>query len=858
MNTVPFLYVNLIALCCYVLLLCVALAAEKTPPVRLLIAILGALILWAGGSVLMRLQVMPGMDFWFYLSIMALFSVGVPLYFFVESFAALRCRASGIVWTVGTIALLAPTALGLFIQPPTVQEFAGGTAFVYEVGWEILIPLAFFACIVVSIARNLYKLARDRGISAPGVIYLIAGCVAMAAGNMAQVAIPGNVFPWDMVGGIAFAMLMVMALYKRRMLRMKLLVPRGALLAVSVAICALVAIYWVPSLQALLAPVLPGEGGRGVAVVLIFTALLAGVYSALKALIDMMFAHEGHQGKRLITFSSAVSRTLNSDEIMDALIYLLQDSIPVQAVHVCMRGKNGYTMQYTSDPAGVPAVSIPWDSRVPRHLGEGHPYLVLDDLLGTEDYTALVEAEPKLFRTLGIRCAAAIRHNGKLEGVVLLTAKEKKQPFTSAELNLLETASSIASMALRNASLYERVLHEVRADNLTGVYNYKYFLEKVELDFSVTASLGSKLALVLLDIDDFNLYNQLYGVTEGDRTLKAVADIMLRTVKGEGTVYRYSGKMFALLLPGHTAESAYTLAGEIQMRASGLNRESTRAKLLTLSVGIATGPDEADSAQELVENANLAIYNTKTMGKGKVSVFRKQMPTHARIAARAMEIVGRRNSAEDSLYRVYSPTIMALTAAIDAKDHYTYDHSQNVARYASILATAIGLTVSQVRLVYEAAILHDIGKISIPEAILSKNSALTDEEFEIIRGHVNNSIDMIRHLPSMDYVIPAAVGHHERWDGKGYPMGTAGDSIPLSARCLALADAFDAMTTDRPYRGRMPLSYAVEQIVEHAGTQFDPELAEVFVGLIRSGEITVDAAPDGVDGGACQGKDDPA
>ncbi|NLB28844.1 MAG: HD-GYP domain-containing protein, partial [Clostridiales bacterium] len=184
-----------------------------------------------------------------------------------------------------------------------------------------------------------------------------------------------------------------------------------------------------------------------------------------------------------------------------------------------------------------------------------------------------------------------------------------------------------------------------------------------------------------------------------------------------------------------------------------------------------------------------------------------------------------------------SHTVYALTAAIDAKDSYTFAHSQNVADYAAILATAAGLSDEQIRIVYEAGLLHDIGKISIPESILTKPIILTEDEYEIMKSHVKSSIDMIRHLPSMDYVIPAAISHHERWDGKGYPRGISGDNIPVTGRCLAIADAFDAMTTSRAYRKALPIDYAIDQIEKGASEQFDPELAGLFVSLVRSGEI---------------------
>ena len=238
-----------------------------------------------------------------------------------------------------------------------------------------------------------------------------------------------------------------------------------------------------------------------------------------------------------------------------------------------------------------------------------------------------------------------------------------------------------------------------------------------------------------------------------------------------------------------------------------------------------------------MDNADLAAYNAKQGGKDQIVVFRGAsdlVPQH--LAERTDAIVDRIERG-DGEYRTALSMISALTAAIDAKDHYTYAHSKNVARYAANLAVAAGLNDDQVRTIYAAGLLHDIGKISVPETILQKTGKLSDEEYQIMKGHVNNSIEMIRHLPEIDYLVPAVLGHHERWDGKGYPRGIAGEEIPVSARCLAIADVFDAMTTDRPYRKGLPLEYAVREIETGAGSQFDPQLARTFARLLRSRSI---------------------
>jgi putative nucleotidyltransferase with HDIG domain len=328
-------------------------------------------------------------------------------------------------------------------------------------------------------------------------------------------------------------------------------------------------------------------------------------------------------------------------------------------------------------------------------------------------------------------------------------------------------------------------------------------------------------------------------VEAGDEALRRIAGEITRCATGTGTVFRTSGKVFAILLPHLDAHRATALAEEVQRRVREVNRtqnKPNKMKPLSVSIGICTAPYAASNAKELLDNADLATYNAKQGGKNRISVFQGvSSVVPQQLSDRTSAIVGRVDESDEQHGAI--AMISALTAAIDAKDHYTYAHSKNVARYAANLAVAAGLNDEQVRTIYSAGLLHDIGKISIPENILNKTGKLTDEEYTTMKDHVNNSIEMIRHLPEMDYLIPAVLGHHERWDGKGYPRGISGEDIPVTARCLAVADCFDAMTTDRPYRRGLPLHYALEQIETGSNTQFDPHLAAIFVQLVRGRNI---------------------
>ena len=361
-----------------------------------------------------------------------------------------------------------------------------------------------------------------------------------------------------------------------------------------------------------------------------------------------------------------------------------------------------------------------------------------------------------------------------------------------------------------------------------------YFMYKSERNVRVVAkNKEGSLALILFNIDDFKLYNQLYGNQQGDVALRKVADIIQASVGEQGYVARHSAKEFAVLMPNYDIFSARNLAESIQKQILHMRNDSAdyKLKILTVSVGISAAPYAARSAKELLDNADLAVYHVKRSGKNGIEIFDTMLKESL-----DEENAGKKSDHEH-IYQSYESTIYALTAAIDTKDHYTFGHSNNVAYYATSLAKALNYTTEMVEIIRQAALLHDVGKIGIPEHILNKEGKLTDEEYEIMKGHVEASIGIIRHLPSLDYVIPAVIGHHERYDGNGYPRRIAGEDIPASARILCIADSFDAMTSKRCYKELMPVEKALRIIREEEGKQFDPDMAEVFIHIFREGKI---------------------
>lgn len=843
-GTISYLPVNVLAFGLFLLLFSAFLAAEKTPEIRAFLIMMLDCLVWISGSILMRLQVWPGMTFWYYVSLVAIFSMEAVFYNFLHSLARAKGKLLLTFFWLATLLLLPGTLSGFFLAPPApVPQPDGTVVYVYDtVYWHMLFPCILFALVILASLRLLRELKDKQGICSSGALLLFLGGLIELSGNLMQIFIPGNTFPFDALAGVIYACFMFFALYRRRLFRMTLVVSRGLLMLSIVFVCMLLGVYCVDPFYRFFRDYIGLEDRAALPLVsLLLAGLLTLTYTVVRRLMDALFTREEYQNRLLKSFSEEISQSLSTDAIMAKLAQVLGQELMVSQIYICLCDKENYVAKYSSNPLVPPTFSIDRDSPKVHYLLEQEPYLIVREYASTARAISDWAEEKALFRQLQIDCVGAMRDDKQIVGLVLISARDHRRSFSATEIGFLETVCSIASIAIKNAGLYETMFREARIDPLTDAFNYRYFVESLNREFRAHGK--ECLTLCYIDLDDFKLYNQLYGVEAGDVALQQVCQVISLCAGPMGTVFRTSGKVFALLLPGVDARHAAVMAREIRRRIFQINDAPDRRlmKPLSVSIGICSAPYAASSSKELMDNADLATYNAKQSGKNQAVIFRGSSDLLAQHLSERMDAIVDRIERGDGAYRGALSMISALTAAIDAKDHYTYDHSKNVARYAAHLAVAAGLNDDQVRTIYSAGLLHDIGKISVPEHILNKSGKLTEEEYQVMQGHVNSSIDMIRHLPEMDYVIPAVLGHHERWDGKGYPRGIARERIPLSARCLSIADVFDAMTSNRPYRKGLPVEYAIGEIEKGAGTQFDPHLASIFVQLVRNRDIPLSA-----------------
>lgn len=393
----------------------------------------------------------------------------------------------------------------------------------------------------------------------------------------------------------------------------------------------------------------------------------------------------------------------------------------------------------------------------------------------------------------------------------------------------LEATIRERTKALREANRElrqrNRQLLDARAqaatDALTGLGNHRSFQERIRQEVAAAQESGSPVGLIMLDVDGFKSINDTLGHLQGDRMLRDLSKLLASTVD-RGNIFRYGGDEFAIILPGLGARETAAVAEDLRQRVAGRFSGSS----LTISLGTAVFPDSAASVEELIYGADSSMYSAKFSGKNRVG--RWDLERHAQHNGGRLRQLAPPGEAGDS-------GVAALIAALAAKDPTTGSHLQRCATYALALARELGLSPEDCAVVRQAALLHDIGKLAVREDVLLKPGGLDAAEWEEMRRHPLVGRDILSHIRSLARVTPAVLHHHERYDGQGYPSGLKGTEIPIASRILLVTDAFDAMTTDRPYRRALPLDAAIRELQENAGSQFDPVVVEAFLRMLGRG-----------------------
>jgi diguanylate cyclase (GGDEF)-like protein/putative nucleotidyltransferase with HDIG domain len=406
---------------------------------------------------------------------------------------------------------------------------------------------------------------------------------------------------------------------------------------------------------------------------------------------------------------------------------------------------------------------------------------------------------------------------------LMLVVLWQRSPFLSGAL-----VGPLLAIALYQRSTFRelRAMRLALTDPLTGLGNHRHFHDRLEHELADSDAQGYPLSLCLVDIDDFKRINDRFGHPGGDRVLAQLAT----NLRQGGEAFRLGGDEFAILLPGRDEDGARIAAEAIVERIASI--ELPPAGPVTVSAGIATVPQVDVDRDELVRRSDSALYWAKEYGKNQVRVYRPDVVEIAELKRLA--------AGPDRAARFRAAA--SLAKAVDARDAYTGSHSERVADLAARIATRLGADREQVELTRLAASLHDLGKLAIPEEILRKPGPLSETERLVLERHPQIGFRMLESL-GVDPVADWVLRHHERWDGSGYPDGIGGDEIPLGARIIFVADAYDAMTSDRVYRGRLTDDEAIAELARCSGTQFDPEIVAALAEELGVGTAWSTAVP---------------
>ena len=397
-------------------------------------------------------------------------------------------------------------------------------------------------------------------------------------------------------------------------------------------------------------------------------------------------------------------------------------------------------------------------------------------------------------------------------------------------------------LLLAQSDLMEYLYSEVQQlsvmDPLTSLNNRRGFFEAAQLEIEDLQTNEGDLSALMIDIDNFKMTNDIYGHFVGDQVICAVAQEFKKALRQTDLLGRFGGEEFIALLPSTKLETACMIAERLRMKVEELVVYVNGYQVsVTISIGVCHIKDAHGSLDTLLTQADQSMYWAKASGRNQVVVWNQQLAYCVRKqkngnGAKEIDRNGKTLSMRIDAAQIYDETIEGWAKALEMRDKETEGHAKRVEKLTLALARRCGIEEEDLVDIRRGALLHDIGKIAVPDPILFKPGPLNDEEWEVMRKHPTYAFELLSPITFLQDCVDIPYCHHEHWDGSGYPRGLKGEEIPLAARIFTIIDIWDALCTDRCYRSAWKEEDIRAYIAAQSGKILDPNITPVFLQMM--------------------------
>ena len=809
----------------YILLLVIIMTSTKTKLSTSFSLYIGSMIVWSLGSFLMKTNLPPNSLFWN--KFLQIGFLTVPVFLLRFSYEFFNKENRDAVLRVAYFLSGSLIVLSMFGFVVKEASFNDGV-FVYEIGlgaYVVAVVGTFYSILALI---NIVRSVKTNKVEYHKVKWVIVGLSLVIVGAALNLNTEIGQYGIDILFNLLNALLITYAIYKNKFLEINLIVKKGLSFVIYHTLLFVLYVFTVLGLYTFLTQIgLKNTIAQLIILLPVFFLLEPARLLIFRVTRHIFYRESMDRQDILKEFSNIINVELSTSNITKSMIVAIKRGLSPIGVTIFLKQENAFVLLRTSiENFEDDDVSFRNTHPIIKWFLNDRDLLLKSHLDNHVIFKGLWDKEKALLQKLQTEFIMPLRYNEELVGFVIVSPREDTTPYVDSEIEFLQTLLNNASAIMENAKQFEEVKKEAITDELTGLYNHRYFYETANQ--WLQEEKYHSFTIAMIDIDHFKIYNDLYGHSAGDSALKKIADIIKSNLYEEDFLVRYGGEEFMLLLPLTMEGDAFRAIEKVRKNIENAFLHSSDIReFLTVSIGAATYPLHGKTLEEIVNKADLAVKKGKKTGRNKAIIY----------SDAELEKTQYTDDIQEKIDDAYLSSIYALAATIDAKDHYTFGHSNNVALLSKRIAKAAGYNDSSVDLIHSAGLLHDIGKVGIPEHVLSKPGVLIPEERTIMESHVLQSISIIKHIPNLIETVPIIISHHEHFDGSGYPRQIKGESIPKLGRILCLADSFDAMTTDRPYRKGLTFEQAIYEVKRNKGTHFDPELCDLLIELIEKGEI---------------------